>query len=352
MFRLASLKLYFIPIWAWQIMPIVIAGVLTTSVASAALLQQRSLEIANDTPSANTSYITSFSLSNNETLGSIEIQFCFNSPLSGYPCSVPTGINVANAVLASQSGISGFSVSSTSNANTIILSRVPSVALAGPLSFTFSNVINPSYAGAFYGRLQTYATANASGTVLDNGGLALVLNNGYSITTTVPPYLLFCVGVSIANYNCAQANGNYINFGYLTPSLTSAAQSQLLVATNAQSGYTIQLSGSTLTSGNNIVPPLDSGGFSQPGQDQFGLNLVANSDPVVGLNAQGPGTGGPVGGYSSPNSFEFNNGSVIASSTNASDLKEYTISYIINISRDQPPGVYATTLTYIGIGNF
>ncbi len=352
MFRLASLKLYFLPLWAWQIMPILIAGILTTSVASGALLQQRSLAIANDTPGANTSYSLKFNLTNSETLGSIEVQFCSNSPLIGYSCNVPTGINVADAVLQSQSGISGFTISNISNANTIILTRPPAVALAGTVSFNFTNVTNPSYVGAFYGRLQTFASSDASGTALDIGGLALVLNNGYSITTTVPPYLLFCVGVTIANYNCAQANGDYINFGYLTPSSTSAAQSQLLVATNAQNGYSIQMSGSTLTSGNNILPPLDIGNISQPGQDQFGLNLVANSNPSVGLNAQGPGTGGPVGGYSIPNIFKFNSNSVIASSSNASNFKEYTISYIINISRYQSPGVYATTLTYIGIGNF
>ena len=352
MFRFISPKLYFLPLWAWEIMPIIVATILSTSVSYGAELQQRSLTIANDTPSSITNYNLGFTLANNETLGSIEVQFCYNSPLVSLNCIAPNGIDVTAASLVSQVGTNGFTIANNSSTNSLVLTRNPSIESAGPITFNFANVTNPSQSGTFYARVQTFASSDASGSATDIGGLALSITNGYTVSATVTPYLLFCVGVSIVNLNCSQASGSYINFGYLTTGLTSSAQSQLLVATNAPNGYTIQLSGNTLTSGNNIVPPLISASTAIPGQNQFGLNLVANSQPSIGFNETGPGTGSPTYGYSQPNTFKFANGDVIASSQQASDYREYTISYIINISHSQPAGVYATTLTYIGIGNF
>ena len=88
--------------------------------------------------------------------------------------------------------------------------------------------------------------------------------NPYSISATVPPYLLFCVGVSIPNSNCSQSEGSLINFGTMSPNYTVSAQSQMLVATNAQSGYSIEISGNTMTSGNNILPPITNDNVSLP----------------------------------------------------------------------------------------
>ena len=215
-----------------------------------------------------------------------------------------------------------------------------------------SNVTNQSSAGEFYARLQTFATADASGTPTDTGGLALIVNNAYTVNAYVPPYLLFCVGVSIPSLNCANASGNYINFGYLSAFTTAKATSQMVVATNAQNGYSIQVAGSTMTSGNNIINPLTLNGASSTGTNQFGLNLVSNTSPAVGNSILGPGTGYPTTPYDEPNLFKYNSGDVIASSTQASDLREYTVSYIINIANNQPAGYYATTLTYVGVGNF
>ncbi len=350
MFHIIRVRLYFLPIWAWQIMPIIIAGVLTTSVAYGALLGERYLNIASDLPGANTTYQLALTTTTNETLGSIEIQFCSNSPIISMSCVPSTG-DLSGVILQSQSGTSGFSVGSLNN-NTIILTRSPSVQVAGTMIFTFSNAINPSSQGTFYGRIQTFSSSNASGNPLDFGGLAMAILNSYSISTTVLPYLLFCAGASIPGYDCNQSSGNLINFGSLSPSFTATAQSELLVATNANNGYTIQVSGSSLTSGNYVVSSLASDSVAQPGEDQFGINLVANNLPAVGSGAQGPGIGNPAPGYGVSNEFQFQNGSIIAESNGPSDYKKYTVSYIVNISPRQEPGVYASTLTYVGVGNF
>jgi hypothetical protein len=310
------------------------------------------MEMSSDLPSATATYDASFSIQASETLGSVEIQFCSNSPLIGANCVSPAGFSLSGATLADQTGTSGFIISPLSNTNTLILTRAPATEAAGSISFTMSGVVNPSSTGTFYARVQTFATTDASGSPNDTGGIALAISSTITINTKVLPYLLFCTGVSISSQSCNDANGSYIDFGDLSTKTTGTGQSQLLVATNAQSGYSIQVNGPTMTSGNNIINPLTTDSPSIPGQDQFGLNLVENTSPSVGSNVAGPGTGAPLSGYVNPNYFKYNNGDIVASSEQASDYREYTISYIINIASSQPPGYYATTLTYVGLANF
>ncbi len=348
-----TFRLHHVTLWAYALMPIAVAFMLTSSVSYGLELGQRSIAIANNAPSITTNYSVSLTTVANETLGSVEIQFCSNNPIIYLNCTPPNGFSDTNSQLVSQYGVSGFSVDTNlSNQNTIILTRNPSIINATTIGFSFANIVNPSSSGEFFGRLQTFATSDTSGLPTDTGGVAMDIQNPYSITVTVPPYLLFCVGVSIPNLDCSQSQGNIINFGDLSPNYTAKAQSQLLVATNAQYGYAIQVAGNTMTSGNNILPSLTAGSIAAPGTSQFGFNLVANNSPNVGSNPSGPGSGWATNGYSQPNIFKFVNGDVIAESSNVSSYREYTVSYILNMSKNQPPGVYSTTLSFIGMAYF
>jgi hypothetical protein len=334
-------------------MPIVLIVLLNSSVSYGLELTNRSIAISSTLPSATANYSVGFDIGANETLGSIMVQFCSNTPIIYISCTAPAGFNASSAVLGSQTGISGLVIDSAlSNQYTLVLSRSPSLATAGPVTLDFTNIINPSTVGTFFGRIATYATSNASGSATDIGGIAMAITNSYTVSATVPPYLLLCVGVVIPNLNCAQAQGNLINFGNLTPYSTAAAQSQMVIATNAFNGYSIEVSGNTMTSGNNILPPLNSGQTSLPGTSQFGINLVANNRPAVGLNPLGAGTGYVTNAYAQPNIYKFSSGDIIAESNQVSSYKEYTISYILNIAKNQPPGVYTTTISYIGMAYF
>ena len=354
MYHLTTAQLiHRLSLWSAEIMPVLIILMLSVSVAyGSSELGNRSLFIANDSPGATTSYNLDITTTGSEMLGSIQVMFCLNSPLPTDPCNPPLALDISSASLTSQTGPSDFSVSNLTNTNTIILTRTPTIVGAQALSFDLANVTNPSVIGTFYARVLTYPTIDASGSPTDIGGIALSTSLATVVSAYVPPYLYFCIGVLIAGMNCNNASGNYINFGSLTPLATSSSESQMLIATNALNGYSIQVNGSSLTSGNNVISSLAAGSIATPGVDQFGLNLVANSQPTIGGNALGPGTGSSLSPYSQPNLFKFTNGDVLASSSSASDLKEYTISYIIDINSSQPPGYYATTLTYIGMGNF
>ena len=352
MYRLRP-RLHKVTLWVYELMPIVVAFLLTTSTTYGLEMSQRSIAISNNLPGISTQYNVGFTTQANETLGSLEIQFCSNNPIVYLACIAPGGFNDSNAVLSNQSGVSGFSINtSLSNAYTIILSRSPSVVNASAMSFSFSGITNPSSTGEFFARMQTFATYDGTGPATDYGGIAMVIENGYSVSVTVPPYLLFCVGNSIPNQDCSQASGSLINFGNLSPGKTASAESQMVVATNAQYGYAIELNGNTMTSGNNILPPMVNGGTALPGFSQFGINLVGNNNPGIGSNPAGAGTGNITSGYSQPNNFRFNNGDILVNSDTTSTYKEFTVSYILDISKSQSPGVYSTTLSFIGVAYF
>jgi hypothetical protein len=314
-------------------------------------LASRSLDMASSQPGAVTDYVLNFKIITPGQLGSVRAQFCSNDPLIDTACTAPAGFDVSSAVLSAQSGETGFSVDPATTANVLVLSRAPAAALAQASSYSLQGVANPSNTGSYYIRLQTYASAGAAGAATDYGGLAYSIASQISISTEVPPFLLFCTGIAIPASDCGGAAGDYINFGVPSASAPRTGQSQMIVATNAENGYVISLSGTTLTSGNNEIAAM-LGAASQPGKAQFGLNLRANSQPAVGADPAGPGIGQPANTYNQPNLFSFIPNDVLASAPAASEPRKYTASYIINVPSGQPPGVYVATLTYIASGAF
>ena len=286
-------------------------------------------------------------------VGSIRLQVCLNDPFPGLPCTSMPGIDFTNSQLTSQGGTSGYSVSPETTDNELVLTRSPSSAELGTIVLTIGNIQNPSVAGSAYGRLETFSSIDATGPRKDAGGLAFaILPNRLSVQTYVPPYLLFCIGQRIFDNNCATAEGTYIDFDELTPNRTATGETKLLIATNAEFGYTIRAQGTTLTSGVNVIPNLATSDVSKKGVSQFGLNLRANSSPDTGEDPSGKGLGQPAPGYNSVNMFRFVPGEVMASYDHPDNYRMYTANYIVNVSKDQPPGVYVTTLTYIALATF
>lgn len=316
-------------------------------------LAERSLTLSSSYPDASAVYTVSFTNPSAGTIGSIRVQFCANDPLVGEPCDPPSGFDMTAATLLSQNGMTGFSISPVSTVNELILTRTPASASANLTnSYAIDKVHNPSAAGSYYARIETFASTDASGANTDSGGLAFMIANSFTVSAEVPPHLLFCTGIVVYGYSCTGAQGSYINFGELSFTHTSSGQSQMLAATNAQNGYSIWVSGNTLTSGNNIIPALSVSDIARPGIGQFGINLTANGTPEVGNVPSGAGYGVTTPEYSVPDRYHYISGDMIATSSHADDLRKYTVSYIVDIPNNQPVGVYATTLTYVCLANF
>jgi hypothetical protein len=328
------------------------AGPLQPWQANAAELRPRSLVMDDATAAAHyVTYSVGFNISDTTTVGSVRLQFCSNTSLIDDECNAPFGFSASDAVIASQSGSTGYTISVDSTDNELILTRPPTVQPATDVKFTLVNITNPSTAGTFYARILTYSSSNATGPYTDAGGLALAIAPSLSVSTEVPPYLTFCLGESITDFNCSTATDPFSDLGDLSPTTTSAAQTQMVVATNAQNGYSLWTTGASMTSGNNVIAPI-LGTASKKGTSQFGINLRANSNPRVGQDPAGPGSAGVTSGYSQPNQFRFASGDTLASATRPDDYRKYTVSYIVNVSANQPGGMYSTTLTYICLGNF
>lgn len=328
-----------------------VTGIFHVVKVAADSLSTRSVTISSSIPQAVNTHKFGFTLANVSPVGSIEFEYCSNSPFIGTACMAPTDFSASSAVLASQTGETGFIIDPTSTANRIIISRVPLSTSAIPVEYSFNNITNQSTPNStVYVRIATYATTDATGPRTDEGAVAFATTSALSVAGFVPPYLTFCVGVTVA-LNCSSSTGVLLNFGELRTNQASTVTSQFSVATNDPGGYMTFVAGPTMTSGNNTITALDPPAISKTGNSQFGMNLRANSSPSVGAEPTGVGTGGIAAGYGTPNQFFFRN-QVIASSPISTDFNAFTVSYLVNVNNGQRPGVYSTTLTYIATAAF
>ena len=82
-------------------------------------------------------------------------------------------------------------------------------------------------------------------------------------------------------------------------------------------------------------------------------NTAATSTPTVGANVTpafaGDYHGTPSANYDTIDNFAFVAGTptTVAASTTTSAAQVFTVSYIVNVPGNLPPGTYSTTLTYI-----
>lgn len=334
---------------------LLVSGVIIVSLArpaSAAQFHDRSLLIGSSIPSETTHYIITFQYPTTSVIGSLRLKFCDNAVPSA-PCNVPVGLDVSNATLSSQSGETGFTVLSQST-NEILLGRIASATSTIYASYRFDNIVNPSGENKdFYVRMSDYISEDGTGPITDDGAIAAATVPAIGVKTEVPPILVFCVANSINQTDCSDASGNYADFGELRPSASSSVTSQMLAYTNASYGYAITVSGQTMSSGVESIAALNTPTESVPGISQFGMNLRTNSNPVTGHEPSGPGTNAVIStDYDIPNRFTYKNNDVLVSSSNVTDIRKFTISYIVNVSKNQAPGVYATTLTYVCTAGF
>jgi hypothetical protein len=320
--------------------------------AQAAQLTDRSIQISTAQPSVISNHTFWFTYVSTTTIGSVVFEYC-DSPVFDYPCNPPAGLNVSSAILTSQSGNSGFSFDGlNSTANKIVITRPPSAAAAIPSMYAFNNITNPSTNGmSIFVRISTHSSTDGSGPITDKGAVAFTTQSPFTIGADVPPFLQICVAVTVA-VDCSQANGDRINLGNLSNNTTKFATSQFAIGTNSITGYIVFILGTTLTSGNNSIAALALPTNSIIGNSQFGINLRDNSIPDVGADPAGTGTGSPTASYNTPNLYKFTDGEAIATSSLPTNYNRMTVSYVVNVNKSQPPGIYSATFTYLASANF
>lgn len=322
-------------------------------VSAATRFEDRGLFMKSTVPGATTSYTVSMKFMTPAIVGSVDMLFCID-PIPHMPCETPPGLDASNAVLASQSGETGFSISTVS-ANHIVLSRMPDMITSGVTSsYIFNNIVNPTdESKSFSIRLKSHASSDATGPQIDFGSVKGQVAQGIILETQVPPMLIFCLAQEV-EYNCTGTNDTYFtDMGTLEPDSTLVARSQMAVGTNASAGFVITANGNPMAAGINTIDGLEAPVESIPGTNQFGINLVANTQPAIGEDPEGEWANAvPSPDYSQPNLYKFVSGDVIAYSSNVSLMKKFTVSYIVNASPSLKAGVYSTTLNFIASGRF
>lgn len=306
------------------------------------------------TPGATTSYKLSLDYMTPEPVGSLDLRFCM-SPIPYDPCVKPQGLNITNAILSDQTGETGFSAQVLSDTR-IVLSR-PSTMIAGVGSkstYTLNNIVNPAdLPESFSIRITSHNSTNATGPHVDFGSVRGDTGEGITITTQVPPMLIFCAAGQV-DENCFSTNETYFSdMGNLEQDGTLTAQSQFAVGTNATGGFAVTAVGNPLTAGTNVIDGMNSPSESKTGHNQFGINLVENDELNVGHDPEGIWTNAvPTQDYAQPNVYKYVSGDVIASSPNVSLIKKFTVSYIVNVSPNLRAGVYTATINYVASGRF
>lgn len=320
---------------------------------AATTISVRSVIISSAVPGATISETFRFNLSLTSAIGSIAFEHCDNSPLPEVVCNPPAGYTSSSRNLTSQTNNTGFSVDvADSTANKIVITRPSVAAVLGPTTYGFTNITDTTTPGqTIFVRISTYASTDGTGTPIDAGTMAFATQGGFSVGAFVPPFLIFCVGITVSN-QCTVTSGSLISFGELSATQTKFATSQFSGATNDPGGYQVFIDGHTMTAGNQEITALASGGNNTPGTSQFGLNLRGNSNPSVGADQTGIGTSVTAANYSVPNVFRLAAGEQLTNSTSSTDYNITTVSYIVNISSSQEPGYYATTLSYIATAAF
>jgi len=323
---------------------------LYTAQANANQLMERKLTLGSITPGATTTHTFNFTYYSATNVGSVRFEYC-TSPLPDIPCDAPGGLDLSGAALTNQTGETNFSILSA-QPNSIVLARTAAAPTQSASSYTFDPVINPTGTpDTFFVRISTYASEDGTGPLTDFGAVANATTEDVLLSTEVPPILKFCVGLTLGT-DCSTADDNLIDLGDLSTSRAAKGSSQMLAGTNADFGLAIAAYGTTMTSGNNTITALANPTVSAPGNGQFGINLRKNSDPPVGEEPSGIGIALPTSRYDIPNKYTFQSGDVVATSPDATDIRIFTASYVVNVPPSQPPGVYTATITYICTASF
>lgn len=304
-----------------------------------------------------------------QTLGSIQFLYCTTASVTA--CTMPSGLVTTSATLFSQSGATGFTLTNTTNGAPFITRTAAALTGTPALSFQLNTITNPTTtAQTFFVRITMYTAAALGGTATDTGSVAAATTNQIVLTGTMPESLIFCTGATVSTTggvpDCTTATSGAVNFNQLfSPTDTATATSQMAASTNAGSGYVITVNGVTLTFGANTITQMGTAGLGVRGTSQFGMNLKLNttltSTVAVGAEvaAAANGTslrGQATTGYNTVDNFKYTTGDTVANSANGgagpTNAQIFTVSYIVNVPGNQPPGTYTSTLTYICTGTF
>jgi len=161
--------------------------------------------------------------------------------------------------------------------------------------------------------------------------------------------------------------GGSQNLGILDSDTTGTTTMLVKVRDYLTNGYVLQIAGAPPSQGSHTLTTLTTPSTSQPGTEQFGINLAANSTPSIGANPvqvpsgsvsfgqvisgddtlQGTNPNSDEGYFDAADLFMYKDGDIVARSTTSSGETDYTVSMILNVSNVTPGGHYVGTYSAV-----
>lgn len=147
------------------------------------------------------------------------------------------------------------------------------------------------------------------------------------------------------------------NLGVLSTQATATKTTTIRIRNYLTGGYSLQIIGDPPKYDGHALHTETEPTASSAGLEQFGINVVANTSPVVGANPvqipDGQGDFGIVNdNYHFSNLFMYTSQATIAHSKKDSGHTDYTISMIVNISNSTPAGHYSGDFAAIVVPGF
>ncbi len=200
------------------------------------------------------------------------------------------------------------------------------------------------------GELNACSTAYCAKQTLGELGVGETNSASYRVfagfNTTDEPYIEFVV--TAVN----------IDLGYLDDTQAKTANGTFYVRAWQAGGYAVRTTADPPKNATDQITPLASPAASTVGTEQFGINLVANTNPATfGADPQQVpdntfSFGTAATGYDTADQYKYNKGDVIAQSTASSSVTIYTLSYLFNISATTVAGGYAFNHVIVVTGTY
>lgn len=157
-------------------------------------------------------------------------------------------------------------------------------------------------------------------------------------------------------------NATNVNLGVLHSGTTATTTATFSVESYLTSGYVVTTDSPPPQDSGYSLHALTTAAASNSSQEQFGMNLVANttacgapanfgSNPVQ-VPSSAYSFGQAANGYNTCGLFQYNDGNIIADSPKSSGQTNYTISYIFNVTNLTPAGVYSFNQVLVATSKF
>ena len=226
------------------------------------------------------------------------------------------------------------------------------VFVAGPIAFAQSSSDNYQVNEYFFGsggeldaESDNFRARQSLGEmVVGNAGSENYQFHGGFTTTDEPMLEVF-------------VEGDDYDMGVLDAAVVRSTQASFSIRNYLSEGYVVHLRGDPPTYQTHTLEPMGSLDVSEPGTEQFGVNLVENTDPPIGADPvhfpdETFSAGAVMFGYDTPDMYQFTDGDIVAFSPESTGQTAFTLSMIANITPDTPAGQYTGELDVVVVPMF